>query len=967
MNESIKNYENLLSKSISEDEMLIMDISKKLDDAQTKQKISTKDDTSSETSSYSIPSDEDFTDVDDLLLDAHIVDNIDNNIDVLLDAPDDIDNTDVLLSRRTNVHRELLSKTSPDYPNLVPTTILRIENLLAEKQPCKGCPDYPEHTEPPESEIEIKTEKDKKETNKIINLHMLKGNLKNWTNREDTIYIGRKNSNFPETNSDWGNPFVIDINEKDSRIRCVTDYIQHICSNVKMINRIEELRNKELGCFCAPLLCHGIILRILLVKSDVHCELLLKFLNDKTNNTILPNDCTESPRESETKTEKEEESIGCPDDPGYPEHTEPPERNNVNLTDPNPIPDNNNFDNHHINPNSTESSRESETKTEKEEVKKENIPVKFKPSRRSSLMRELHYEIFSPSTPYKDNNTRGFVTDRPEIWVKAFLKYTEENKKIFRQEFVTNQEGNYKEFILHTTYEQHQLIILIKMTTGCVNIKGSNTQRWIDTDFELVSKYVSMNDSIKEKPKAIPINNHVNTPTQKSETDTETIDQLWEENKKLRTAIENLENTIILNKCKCNLNEDSLLRMFDEKIRQIEKSHEEKLLILEKKYDDKVITFTKTIEKEFRTELNNGIHPKIKALDLKIANTNDKIARVDKETNVKLTNLDEEINDGIYYKLENLEKSLSTMNNNIEPPQPLMEKNITLENGTLDKKDTYYEKETHTTDNNTELLILIDSNSKHIDRRKFWTLRNTTWLRCGTTVEATRIMNKTKYNKLKYILIAVGVNDLDEMTGPEVSEKLCNLLKLINQTYPDTKIILNEITPRNDDRDSQVILCNNMLHNVSSKNDHIFIAKQSNIRDDSYSFFDDVKHIKKIKIARYVSNIKIALRQAYGIQPWNNTNNIKDQYKQSNSKLPTYQIYQRRELNQQEPWSQPYNTSNIKDQSNSKLPTYQMNQRRELNQQEPWSQLHDPHKKTIMNNELKWKREFKEKLLSLFE
>ena len=78
-------------------------------------------------------------------------------------------------------------------------------------------------------------------------------------------------------------------------------------------------------------------------------------------------------------------------------------------------------------------------------------------------------------------------------------------------------------------------------------------------------------------------------------------------------------------------------------------------------------------------------------------------------------------------------------------------------------------------DNNTELLILIDSNSNFINRRLFWSLDKTKWERCGTVYEASVAVNKRKYNKLKYVLIAVGVNDIDNKGGTEVAEKLTNL------------------------------------------------------------------------------------------------------------------------------------------------------------------------------------------------
>ena len=168
------------------------------------------------------------------------------------------------------------------------------------------------------------------------------------------------------------------------------------------------------------------------------------------------------------------------------------------------------------------------------------------------------------------------------------------------------------------------------------------------------------------------------------------------------------------------------------------------------------------------------------------------------------------------------------------------------------------------TDNDTELLILIDSNSNHINHRLFWTLDKTKWKRCSIINEAQHAINEMDYANLKYVLLSVGVNDVDDEEGYSVANRMSNLIDAIGNKYPGVKIILNEVTPRNDDRDSHVRKCNEALVALAEQNELIFLAPQGNLRDES--FFRDEKHIKKEKIARYVSNIKTALRMAYGIE-----------------------------------------------------------------------------------------------------
>lgn len=75
------------------------------------------------------------------------------------------------------------------------------------------------------------------------------------------VYIGRP--------SKWGNPFKID--STTDRIAAVEKYRQWITAgNGKhLLNDLHELKGKVLGCWCAPLNCHG---EVLLDLVNKHCK-----------------------------------------------------------------------------------------------------------------------------------------------------------------------------------------------------------------------------------------------------------------------------------------------------------------------------------------------------------------------------------------------------------------------------------------------------------------------------------------------------------------------------------------------------------------------------------------------------------------------------------------------------------------------------------------------------------------------
>lgn len=64
------------------------------------------------------------------------------------------------------------------------------------------------------------------------------------------IYIGR--------GSRWGNPFPIERGaDREAVIRRFED---HLRDSPELLEGLEELSGKSLGCFCAPKPCHGDVL-----------------------------------------------------------------------------------------------------------------------------------------------------------------------------------------------------------------------------------------------------------------------------------------------------------------------------------------------------------------------------------------------------------------------------------------------------------------------------------------------------------------------------------------------------------------------------------------------------------------------------------------------------------------------------------------------------------------------------------
>jgi hypothetical protein len=75
---------------------------------------------------------------------------------------------------------------------------------------------------------------------------------------EYDIYIGRP--------SIWGNPYshkegTLAEFKVSSRKEAVEKFEEYLLSNKELMDKLPELKNKTLGCWCKPSQCHGDVLK----------------------------------------------------------------------------------------------------------------------------------------------------------------------------------------------------------------------------------------------------------------------------------------------------------------------------------------------------------------------------------------------------------------------------------------------------------------------------------------------------------------------------------------------------------------------------------------------------------------------------------------------------------------------------------------------------------------------------------
>ena len=137
----------------------------------------------------------------------------------------------------------------------------------------------------------------------------------------------------------------------------------------------------------------------------------------------------------------------------------------------------------------------------------------------------------------------------------------------------------------------------------------------------------------------------------------------------------------------------------------------------------------------------------------------------------------------------------------------------------------------------TKLLICMDSNRKFLEPRKLWSLQGTTWKFCPRINSVNELIDKklVNLNEVETILISCGVNDIDYYPGIDVHKYLMDTISKIKASNPDIYIIISELTPRKDVKDSEVITCNRMMNDSVKSLRNVTLIKHDNLRDDEHT------------------------------------------------------------------------------------------------------------------------------------
>ena len=100
--------------------------------------------------------------------------------------------------------------------------------------------------------------------------------------------------------------------------------------------------------------------------------------------------------------------------------------------------------------------------------------------------------------------------------------------------------------------------------------------------------------------------------------------------------------------------------------------------------------------------------------------------------------------------------------------------------------------------------MCFDSNRKFINFRKLWTLKGSKRRRTSTLDSVKMAVERENATNVKYFLISVGTNDIDNKEPNAILEQYIEIVDLLRRKYPGIKIIINQLPPRKTNYDDKV-------------------------------------------------------------------------------------------------------------------------------------------------------------------
>ena len=399
------------------------------------------------------------------------------------------------------------------------------------------------------------------------------------------------------------------------------------------------------------------------------------------------------------------------------------------------------------------------------------------------------------------------------------------------------------------------------------------------------------------------------------------LSSLWDENKKNRAALENVQTGIS--------NITSQLAGIKSLVTNTKSSLQSEINNLESRIDDKISSMSNIINDTWDKKLRSSEEKLAKSFDKELNAMKKNMERrfekfvngvqaFESDTNKKFSELPEKSKN-----LELLEKkvadfdvdSLNAMSDQLteacEAIKCLKNKNSILNteisniksfllkhnekseksaksstyktsSASVDNKTDNVEKNTSIPNNKTKksdnsILFFMDSNRKILNFNRLWDPSKTKFVSTGTFFDLEKNVNKYVNNNTNCVVIHCGTNDLDTKSPHQVCNEMDEIISDIFRINPDVQVILSELLPRSQrDIDDDVCEINETFHDWYFRERNIFLLKHDKFRQQPHYMLRDDRHLQVEAAPIFAASFKFALRKCVRIDYDNDTANTQN-------------------------------------------------------------------------------------------
>ena len=155
--------------------------------------------------------------------------------------------------------------------------------------------------------------------------------------------------------------------------------------------------------------------------------------------------------------------------------------------------------------------------------------------------------------------------------------------------------------------------------------------------------------------------------------------------------------------------------------------------------------------------------------------------------------------------------------------------------------------------NYADIIVLMDSNRRYMDFSYLFSEKQVRVIPCGSIERARTIINNPRFFDVEAIVIHTGTNDLEDnsLSSRHIANTLIEISKTALNRFPNSKILLSEITPRRDEFHLKGMEVNSMIKGAIESNNFQLVC-HSNLSKESLFF--DKKHLNKFSDVRMMAN-----------------------------------------------------------------------------------------------------------------